>query len=568
MMLLAEAFVDLLQLWDKGTLKLQPEHLLRDFIPVILIQILNRTLLTQSYEGGRSTHESPEISAYAILTLVAVSTLPWFDLLETEIQSALEAGWRFLSLSQHEWTKPSYIWIEKVTYGSSNLSEAYCLAAMNARKPPVAWSDRVKNLVHISAGSIGKVCEFLSSLKVYQDEAIWKLRASALEGLAFLPRLKTAGDNILKGQKGTKKEYFNYIPITWATVNNVKEAFMCADLLLEMMVLTVCNFRVDEYMENVVVSFMHDESDLAKAKAVVRMLCTQGEAGNSERRKDPHEALAGPIHGSDNNSDNITELEQCSDLVSFKAVIGYYVKALLYHVRIRQASPSDQYQLRIELQAFLLSHIDHIQDNARFSKCNLLPAKTAVFLNPCTSYYSWAHTTGAVSVSCPFSFAFFACLLGSSPLQRGDCFPLLGRKYLAADLCFHLAVMSRMYNDYGSITRDRLEANINSINFPEFHSSPVHDPEAKEQDLKTNLLALAQYERQCADTIAERLVTELRTSFGDGAAKARGLTLFVGVTGLYADMYVAKDFSDPKRKTQSEDPKRKTQSEEGVSRHL
>ncbi|MCJ1349833.1 hypothetical protein MMC31_008074 [Peltigera leucophlebia] len=560
MILLAEAFVDLLQLWDKGTLKLQPEHLLRDFIPVILIQILNRTLLTQSSEGGRSTHESPEISAYAILTLVAVSTLPWFDLLGTEIQSALEAERQFLSLSQHEWTKPSYIWIEKVTYGSSNLSEAYCLAAMNARKPPVAWSDRVSNLVHISAGSICKICEFLSSLEVYHGEPIWKLKASALEGLAFLPRLKTAGDNILKGQEGTKKEYFNYIPITWATVNNVKEVFMDADLLLEMMVLTVCNFRVDEYMENVVVNFMHDESDLAKAKAVVRMLCTQGEAGNFETRKDPHEALAGPIHGSDNNSDKITELEQCSDLVSFKAMIGYYVKAVLYHLRVRQASPSDQCQLRIELQAFLLSHIDHIQDNARYSKCNFLPAKTAaIFLNPCTSYYSWAHSTGAVSVSCPFSFAFFTSLLGSSPLRRGDCFPLLGRNYLAADLCFHLAVMSRMYNDYGSITRDRLEANINSINFPEFHTSPVHDPEAKKQDLETNLLALAQYERECVDTIAERLVTDLRTSFGDGAAKARGLTLFVGVTALYADMYVAKDFSDPKRKTQSE---------EGVSRHL
>ena len=232
MMLLAEAFVDLLQLRDKGNFKLQAEILLRDLIPVILIQILNRTLLTQSYEGWRSTHGSPEISAYAILTLVALSTLPWFDLLGTEIQSALEAGWRFLRRSQHEWSKPSYIWIEKVTYGSSNLSEAYCLASINARKPPVAWSDRVKNLVHIPAGSICKIFEFLSSLKVYQGEPIWKLKAFALERLAFLPQLKTVGDNILKGQKGTKKEYFNYIPITWAA-NNTKEVFIDVDLLLE-----------------------------------------------------------------------------------------------------------------------------------------------------------------------------------------------------------------------------------------------------------------------------------------------------------------------------------------------
>ena len=119
--------------------------------------------------------------------------------------------------------------------------------------------------------------------------------------------------------------------------------------------------------------------------------------------------------------------------------------------------------------------------------------------------------------------------------------------------------MSRMYNNYGSITRDHLEANINSINFPEFHTSLVHNSETKEQDLKTNVLAIAQYKRQCADTIVERLVAELQTSFGDGAAKARGLTLFVSVTGLYANMYIAKDFSDPKRKTQSE---------ERVSRHL
>lgn len=92
-----------------------------------------------------------------------------------------------------------------------------------------------------------------------------------------------------------------------------------------------------------------------------------------------------------------------------------------------------------------------------------------------------------------------------------------------------------------------------------YKTSLVHNPETKEQDLKTNLLALAQYKRQCADTIVERLVAELQTSFGDGAAKARGLTLFVSVIGLYANMYIAKDFSDPKRKTQSE---------ERVSRHL
>lgn len=64
------------------------------------------------------------------------------------------------------------------------------------------------------------------------------------------------------------------------------------------------------------------------------MLYMQGEAGISKTRKDLYEALVGPILGNNNNFDNIVELEQCSNLVSFKAVIGYYVKALLYHVQI------------------------------------------------------------------------------------------------------------------------------------------------------------------------------------------------------------------------------------------
>lgn len=66
MMFLAEALTQLLVVWDQGLLKTLPEALIRDRIPVMLPQILNRTLLAQT-EGG--PERCPEITAYGILTL-------------------------------------------------------------------------------------------------------------------------------------------------------------------------------------------------------------------------------------------------------------------------------------------------------------------------------------------------------------------------------------------------------------------------------------------------------------------------------------------------------------------
>lgn len=75
MMLLAEALAQLLSLWDEGLLEELPETLLPDRIPVVLIQILNRTLLTRHPNGSWGVNDSPETTAYAILTLAVVSPL-------------------------------------------------------------------------------------------------------------------------------------------------------------------------------------------------------------------------------------------------------------------------------------------------------------------------------------------------------------------------------------------------------------------------------------------------------------------------------------------------------------
>lgn len=575
MMLLVEALVRLLELWDTGVLNGLQEALLQDRISVVLIQTLNRTLLHRNCTGAWDSNHCIEAIAYSILTLSAISCLPVIAFHRDKVTSAIQEGRNILNRSQDEWKTPQYLWIEKVTYGSCNLSEAYCLAAMKPRKKSYAWSDKVTNLFDIPEDAVARHCRFLSTIETFKAVPFWKIQASVIEGYTFLPQLKAARTDILPRQKGAKNEYLNLIPCTWTVVNYHNDLLLPANLLWDMMVLTVCNFRVDEYMETAGAKL--GEDNLGKAKSIIYDLCAPEELEKPRTTERPCKASAKAttdrmcwdpvqIDGTDTFIAEANEKYSVSPLSSFRAVIGHYTRAMLQHPCILRASWTDQFNFRSLLRTFLLSHIAQIIDNSRFAtQTSWKPFTTTVFDNPRNSFYGWVHTTGADSVSCPFSFAFFTCLLGADAApapkrpqkQTGDCFSSVRQKYLAQDLCAHLAVMSRLYNDYGSAVRDRVEANINSINFPEFHtyagdltgSSNEEMASSSEKMLKEDLLKLAQHERSYAEVTFERLMTDMEGKEGrikreSEKQKANAVRLFFEVTKLYADLYVARDLSN------------------------
>jgi hypothetical protein len=151
-----------------------------------------------------------------------------------------------------------------------------------------------------------------------------------------------------------------------------------------------------------------------------------------------------------------------------------------------------------------------------------------------TTYHNWARSTGANHTSCPYSFVFYLCLI-SKPQQD-----LAGVRqcYFLEDACRHLATMCRQYNDFGSVSRDRQEQNLNSINFPEFEicTEEGHmDLEAMEARRKRELLEIAEYERRCLDTALAELEQCLDPSL------LSKIKLFVHVTDLYGQIYVARD---------------------------
>ena len=109
--------------------------------------------------------------------------------------------------------------------------------------------------------------------------------------------------------------------------------------------------------------------------------------------------------------------------------------------------------------------------------------------------------------------------------------------------------MCRQYNDYGSIVRDRLESNLNSVNFPEFGAlgeddGVVEDDSAVstvEEGLKADLFAVAEYERKCLQLAKGELNKLVSKRTQDM------LSLFVDVTDLYWQIYVARDIASRMR---------------------
>lgn len=150
---------------------------------------------------------------------------------------------------------------------------------------------------------------------------------------------------------------------------------------------------------------------------------------------------------------------------------------------------------------------------------------------PSTTYHNWARNTGANHTSCPYSFVFYLCLI-SKPQQD-----LTGvrKYYLLEDACRHLATMCRQYNDFGSVARDRQEKNLNSIDFPEFETQGEGDVESVDTRNKADLLYIAEYERRCLDSALSELEKCLDL---DLLSKIK---LFVHVTDLYGQIYVARD---------------------------
>ncbi|KAL8952793.1 MAG: hypothetical protein Q9222_001297 [Ikaeria aurantiellina] len=570
-MLLSQALVQLLRLWDAGQLDDKVGDLVQKRVPLVLCQITTSVL--------HQLEEPPlakEAISYAVLALTQIASLPWLQLLGSKIAATVEKCQRTLLEATKSNTEADYLWVEKVTFGSPVLSQAYRLAAQKASTSQLVWGDRVGSLGPSSTKALMKSVKFFSQLPLFSQEPEWRLQSSVVESQLFYPKLKQASRSIFPRKDMAKDDYLNYIPTTWTMVNNCRETPFSANMLWEMMILSMLNYQADEYMEAVVGDRFKD--DLRPVSALIRDICQrayevveqqtagppacQTNGNHMPPKKRTHTKTNGDACGpalkkSRTNGNHVTKSPAIDDVAE---VLTSFVNHQTSHPFVKASSPSDQKALISEIRTFLLAHLTQIEDNARFSSQQHSPCSTNSPSNktsiiPYTTaqvpYFNWVRTTSADHTSCPYSFAYLSCLLGGaaniqrqafadddSPASPQSCFPTAKSKYYSQALCRHLATMCRQYNDYGSVTRDRAEWNLNSVNFPEF----VRHSEQEEEALKKEVLELAEFERESMVLAKKRLEKEL-----EGERKMKGVKdavgVFVDVTDLYGQIYVVRDIA-------------------------
>lgn len=546
-MLMADAFSAVLRLWDAGKLPALPEQLVRDGIVISLFQALVRTLQAQNEDGSWGTRGSKEETSYAVLTIAKTSVLPVAEPLYPIIMKALESGKRFIEDSQE--SAPAYLWIEKVSYGSAALTESYSLAALKIEVPKASLSAKTGALVHVPEKNVKQFTRFYAGIPLFSETPTWRLQAALIEGYLFLPQLRQMRLDIFPRSGMEDDKYFEYIPFTWTSNSNLGNTFLSSKTLYDMMVVSFLNYQADEFMEAVVGRYFVDRTSEVVATiddifAGLERQHVESEADISDAdESDPALPVGPPTPPSDtsfeeDSSDHIEHKSEPS-LGDVRRVLNAFITYVMEHSAVQAASPITVAAVRTELRTFLLSHMQQASDNDRFATQPNVENVGAVFNTPRSSFYRWVQSTSSDHTSCPYSFMLYQCILGERHTDR-DCFPSVEEKYIAEAMCRHLAVLCRMYNDYGSLRRDRDEKNLNSINFPDFHAADVEGTD--ETALKSRLFTLAEYERENV----ERAFAKLQELAGESKVQRRTLEkirVFINVTDLYGQIYVARDIA-------------------------
>jgi hypothetical protein len=527
---------------------------LKEEIPMVSLHLLVRILHSQQISGAWIN--LCEVTAYNILALSSLVRLPWIQQLDMNcIIKAMERGKSFLLSKRNQWSKGHYMWIEKVTYASDILSEAYCLAAALVPTP----LDVASQKLHSSYGLPDKILrgmrktgQLIAHTPLFLSTESYIMRAAEIQaGFAFCALQRKSIKIFPRTAKGDDK-YMFIIPLALTASSAAQGCVFSLTILREMMVLSVLNFLADEYMEGVIEKRFSDNLD--PVKSLIQQLFA-GIASTHGGNEIGGDALQ---FDSESKTSNGQLVEEQSSLKDVRMVLYRFIEQILHHPAVLSSPRRLQTRLAIELKTFLLAHVTHAEDNHRFGHQLALShshggtymqegqPQLPEYLEPGRTFYNWVRSISADHTSCPFSFIFFNCLVqaSSSQLVHTDIVGASARiAYLAEDLCRHLASMCRMYNDYGSLRRDADERNLNSVNFPEFHSSIMtsllsSEVREEEQRAKSELLWIVEYERRGLETALMLLEQEL------GSREKRtvdSLKMFVNLTNLYGEIYILRD---------------------------
>ncbi|MCJ1360209.1 MAG: hypothetical protein MMC33_010212 [Icmadophila ericetorum] len=562
-MLMSESLTRLLYFWDKGVVKSLPEDLILDGVSLVLFQALLQTLQKQNTNGSWGPKPSREITAYAIIALANLASLPFVEELSAQIETAIERGRSYIENSK-EPPSIEYVWVAKVTYSPVNISKAYILAALKTSYPKYRLGALLTQKLNIPRKGVRQYMRIYSTLPQLHSFPLWRIQGCIIEGYLYLRRLKRVRLDMFGRANMKKDEYFDFIALTFACANNLRAAFLRTDVLFDMMSLVLRVYQVDEYVEHVIGKKFGNSIEHVKNIVDDIFVNEKFEVGPSEESKKRHSngfangQTGGHLNGDSNgftgghgngdvkhleNSHTTNggetplfeKLKQDEDFLEIHDKLNAFARSIICHPSVSASSASSGYDrnlLKHELRECLLSHIMQIEDSHQYLTTNGADPRRNV---PRGSFYTWVRTTAASHSCAPLSLAFLQCLL-----KNQGCFGRsVEEQYLIQDLWTHLSNKCRMENDRASLKRDREEKNLNSLDFPEFGLQPGCD--STFQGLKRQLSPILAYERKCCELAFEALQQAT-------CAKARtqdleALKFYYFLSDIYNDVYAMRDIS-------------------------
>ncbi|KAK3367921.1 hypothetical protein B0H63DRAFT_424064 [Podospora didyma] len=566
MMLLSQSLTSALCLWAEGNMVQEPStDSILDGV-ILLYQLLLRMLRCQEEDGSWSGKR--EITAYAVIAISRIAVLPMTLSILPQISSSLERGRAYLRQYLEPSTKldPEHIWIEKVTYGSRNLSQAFLLAALKCSipdTPPRLLELAPRGLLH---RTIAKQSIFFSQLPMFQNVPRWSLQASLVEGSLFTSRLRDRCNEVFPQTSKSIEKHLAYIPFTWTAGNDLHGSPLGSDVLLEMMVISALAYEMDEFVEKEVSKLPMDS--VKALKGHVSRLFAEIEIEVAHSSNDM------PRHSSSSNDKPpqsssylgrylryiplgslfafLSQRESVdANLHRFHVAFKRFFRHIWAAPYVRHATEYEQSQLRTALQDYLVAHLTQTEDSHRLAQQQPPDNSEKEMSNkicaaPSQSLFSWVHSTSGDHTAGPFAVAAFICMMGHFMLATdagnpNSCLPSARARYIVKDVSRRLAALCRLHNDVASVDRDRDEDNLNSINFPEFKD---HDRGYGGQ--KAELRRIADYERKCL----EGAMAELNPLVEDKVFNA--LSVFISSADMYGEMYLVRDMTPPVKQGKSE----------------
>ncbi len=520
-MLLSQALCRLVNAWDQGVVSNLSEVLLSRDIALVLFQVLMQTLQKQNANGSWGRIPSKEITAYAIIALGNLASLPFSSQVSGVIRDAIAHGGSFLN-SSGLGPDVEYVWIAKTNYSPVNVSKAYILAALETKFPKYSLGSPFNNLLNLPGKAIRKYTHMFSSLPTLNGFPLWRIEGSVTEGCLFLDKPKDAKLNTFDRSNLKGDEYFEFIAMTLACSNNLHSSFLKTDILFDMMTFILHVYQVDEYFEHVI--GVNYEDHLPEIKRLVEKLM--------ERRSPEQSPAAKGVtlekQKLEHQETNGTHLQQA--VLSDKT--KSFTNVILENPAVQKADPVDRSLLEHELRRCLLAHISQLESSK--SHCQSTRAGSE-WKTTCGSYHEWVRTVGAAHSYSPLSLAYFRCLL---PQDIAGRHVSAEEQYLTQDLWMHLANKARMENDRSSVRRNGHEGNLNSVDFPEFNRANGGDATV---DSIAQLTRIIDYEKRCCKLGFEEL--EGLSDVGGKNSQLEAFKFYNFLVELYNDVYVLKDIS-------------------------